>query len=537
MSGSWSPGSLWARLAAAFRSMKVRVFLAAFVVALVPLATMVGWGLLWQKEVIDQQWQDARTRNAEVHSAWDRLGAGEPATEWSGEDDLTTMMRSLAGMQTELSRADYEGLLGRVAALMNTSRGNYVMMKVKPQELSAPAGPFAEHPQALAQLRARAYWWGDATYSWTDVASDSSSSSDGFSTMGEDTPTVAWMPSADQAWYVQVTSAYQNPPHGEPTWWIAAVIGVMLAIIAGLAVLAALLATRGVAKPLKGMAAASDRLAEDVAAEPVPVRGPSEVRCAARAFNAMAARLTKAQDTEQQFLLSVSHELKTPLTSIKGYGEALAEGAVSAAEAGPVVADEAGRMQRLVQDLLDLGRVRKSSFGVRHEAVRLDEVVREAVRRYEPLAETCKVELRTAVPAEGSPADGQTVALADADRVLQVVSNLVENAVRCAPAFSDVTVITGVADRAKADRDEVYVRVADSGLGLQDEELEHAFDRFYLYERYGRERQVGSGLGLAIVKELTEAMGGRVEVAARPGSGTTFTVSLPRSSAGEPDPS
>jgi signal transduction histidine kinase len=181
----------------------------------------------------------------------------------------------------------------------------------------------------------------------------------------------------------------------------------------------------------------------------------------------------------------------------------------------------------LVQDLLDLGRARKSTFGVRHEAVDLAQVVREAVRRYGPRADEYRVELVSAVPDNDAVVgQGSVAAIADSDRVLQVISNLVENAVRCAPAFSRVTVTIGAGQDG---RDEVFVRVADSGLGLQDEELAHAFDRFYLYERYGRERPVGTGLGLAIVKDLTEAMGGRVAVDSRPGDGTVFTVSLPRS--------
>jgi signal transduction histidine kinase len=504
---------------ALLRSMKTRVFLAAVAVALVPLATFVGWGLLLQKDQIENESAQIDARNGTVHAAWDQLGVNETARA----------MSSLSSMRDKLSPAEYRELLSRVVVLMESSDRAYAIARTTPAALIATHGLLGNYPGSLAKLRQQGYLWGDATAWYQDESARWTEAESSFGWMGEDTPFVAWMPERNRVWYVQVSPVYPSLPEGVPAKWIATVIVVMLIVIAGFAVLATLLATRGVAKPLKRMALASNRLTAAGDVEPVPVKGPSEVRRATEAFNAMAARLAEAQDTEQQFLLSVSHELKTPLTSIKGYGEALTEGAVAGDEAGPVVAEEAGRMQRLVQDLLDLGRTRKSTFGVRHEAVDLAQVGREAVRRHESRAEEYKVELVSAVPDYDAPGYRAIAAIADGDRLLQVVSNLVENAVRCAPAFSRVTVTVGEHVRSQTGRDEVFVRVADSGLGLQEDELEHAFDRFYLYERYGRERPVGTGLGLAIVKELTEAMGGHVEVAGRPGDGTVFTVSLPRS--------
>jgi len=131
------------------------------------------------------------------------------------------------------------------------------------------------------------------------------------------------------------------------------------------------------------------------------------------------------------------------------------------------------------------------------------------VRRYQQQADAFGVALT-------AQTDGAAPAVADADRVLQVVSNLVENALRLTPAGGEVKV---------AARPGV-LRVEDTGPGLGDEERAHAFERFYLHERYGRERAVGTGLGLAIVKELTEAMGGSVEVESIPGRQTAFTVRL-----------
>jgi two-component system sensor histidine kinase BaeS len=224
----------------------------------------------------------------------------------------------------------------------------------------------------------------------------------------------------------------------------------------------------------------------------------------------MAAQLARARETEQAFLLSVSHELKTPLTSIRGYAEGLADGALPPVEAGETIRREAKRLERLVQDLLDLARMNRSAFEVHREEIDLAEGARDAAARYRGQAEAFGVELRLEA-AEAAPAIG------DADRALQVLSNLVENALRSTPAGGSVTV------RAAPG----LLEVADTGPGLAPDELPRAFERFFLYRRYGAERAVGTGLGLAIVKELTEAMRGRVEVSNRPGGGLTFSVRLP----------
>ena len=210
----------------------------------------------------------------------------------------------------------------------------------------------------------------------------------------------------------------------------------------------------------------------------------------------MAAELAKARDAERAFLLSVSHELKTPLTAIRGHAEALSEEVVTPVEAGGVIAREAARLERLVRDLLDLARLNhRRGFSVERAELDLGEVVHETALRYEAQARVYDIELNAS-------AEPGARALADHDRVLQVLSNLVENALRITPPGGSVSVT------AEPGR----LGVSDTGPGLDAEELPHAFDRFYLYDRYASERKVGTGLGLAIVRELVDAMGGTVEV-------------------------
>jgi two-component system sensor histidine kinase BaeS len=293
--------------------------------------------------------------------------------------------------------------------------------------------------------------------------------------------------------------------------WVPFVYSLLFAALvsAVLAALAAFLLARRIARPVHRVAEASRSLARGTHPEPLPAEGPSELATLAVAFNDLATQLTTAREAERSFLMSVSHELKTPLTAIRGYAEALQDGALEPADVAATVSLEAARLERLVGDLLDLARMNRTDFSVHSSEIDLAEVAEDAVRRYEQQAELFGVTLVAAY-------DGPSPAIADADRVLQVVSNLVENALRLSPRDGEVRIVTSPG----------VLRVEDTGPGLETDDRARAFERFYLHERYGRERPVGTGLGLAIVKELTEAMGGTVEVASEPGTRTAFTVRL-----------
>jgi two-component system OmpR family sensor kinase len=285
---------------------------------------------------------------------------------------------------------------------------------------------------------------------------------------------------------------------------VAALTGALLAALAALAL------ARPIARPLRRVAAASRRLAESGLEQPLPLEGPAEVRSLAASFNEMATELGRARATERQFLLSVSHELKTPLTAVRGYAEGVADGALDASEAMETILREASRLERLVGDLLDLARMNRSEFSVHPSPIDLGQLAREVVARYGVQAEGFGLQLQLEA-AEPAPA------FADYDRVLQIVSNLLENALRVTPAGGVVRVVA----------ESGGIAVEDTGPGLSPDELPHAFERFFLYSRYGGERHVGTGLGLAIVKELAEAMNGSVAVVSESGTGTRFSVRLP----------
>ena len=326
---------------------------------------------------------------------------------------------------------------------------------------------------------------------------------------------VAWRASTGQVYYY--TDYWGDLQTFAPYAPISRLVPIGLlgiALIAILGILGAWILSRSVVRPVRRLAAASGRLAEGEAGVTVTPEGPRELRELADSFNDMNAKLTKAQETEQAFLLSVSHELKTPLTSIRGYAEGIGDGTVPPADGSVVIGAESARLERLVGDLLDSARMRKSAFAVRREAVDLTALAHDVARRFEGTAHDAGLTLLLNTEAGGG-------AVADNDRLLQVVSNLVENAIRCTPAPGTVTITTASG----------AVTVSDTGRGLTGDDLPRAFERFYLYSRYGTDRPVGTGLGLAIVKELTEAMGGTVSVSSAVGVGTAFTVVLPHEEA------
>jgi two-component system OmpR family sensor kinase len=292
--------------------------------------------------------------------------------------------------------------------------------------------------------------------------------------------------------------------------WRPYLEGLLLAAAIGVTLAAAIsfLLARRIARPVRRVAEASRRLAAGIAPGLVPAEGAAELASLAESFNHMAVELEHARDAERAFLLSVSHELKTPLTAVLGYAEGLADGAVDAKTAATTISKEGGRLDRLVRDLLDLARMNRREFAVRKETLDLHAIASECLRRHEPQAESYGIELAL-------DADDVAPARGDADRVLQALSNLVENALRVSPAGGSVRIIVRPG----------LVAVEDDGPGLRPDEIPRAFERFFLHSRYAGTRAVGTGLGLAIVDELARAMDGVVDVRTRPGR-TRFSLRL-----------
>ncbi|MGH2905174.1 MAG: ATP-binding protein [Solirubrobacterales bacterium] len=295
--------------------------------------------------------------------------------------------------------------------------------------------------------------------------------------------------------------------------------GLVLAalIAAALSAAAAALIARRITRPIGQVVAASAELAAGRTPERLEVPEETELAELATTFNNMADQLAHAREAERVVLMSASHELRTPLTAISGYAEGIEDGTIDAKTGSAVIVSESQRLERLVQDLLVLARLEQGTFETRSEQVDLAKVAETARSRLALRAGEAGVNLQTQI-APGA------IAVADSDRVLQIVTNLVDNAVRITPQGGDVTVAAAPGE----------IVVSDTGPGIPASDLPHVFERFHLRKRRGMGSPDGSGIGLAIARELSEAMGGSVAVQSKEGEGARFTVSLRRPAAAAP---
>jgi len=294
----------------------------------------------------------------------------------------------------------------------------------------------------------------------------------------------------------------------------ALILGFAAAVVVAVA-LAVLMATR-IARPIADLSAASGRVARGEYEQRVP-RAEGELGELADAFNAMAAGLAANEQRRRDLIGDVAHELRTPITSIRGYVEGLEAGVFAPGpDAWRVLDEQTARLERLVEDLAVLWRAESNDLRLVLEAIDGSAVMVDAVERHRAVAASRQIDL-----AVGSSESSWL--RADRVRLAQVIDNLVGNALRYTQAGGHVRLDLW----RQAGR--VAVSVADDGPGLEPEQAAHVFDRFYRADPSRSREAGGSGLGLAITRSLVEAMGGSIEVASEgPGQGTRFTVRLPQ---------
>ncbi len=316
---------------------------------------------------------------------------------------------------------------------------------------------------------------------------------------------------------VAATRRAVDPLAGTYRWML---LGALASI--AVSVLVAILLSRSLARPVADVAAAAHRIAEGhldtrlgstSSSERDRSRRPNEVDELVEAVDSMAEGLERSRGLERQFLLSVSHDLRTPLTSIRGYAEGLVDGAVTdVSGAGEVILSEAARLDRLVRDLLDLARLDTRQFALDLQPTDLAGTTTAVVHGFGPTATEAGISLSV-----GS--GGPSMAMVDRDRWSQVVGNLVANGLRYGSTSVRVTI--------QASGDWIEVRVSDDGPGIDADDLPHVFERLYVAQHRPADRESGSGLGLAIVRELVEAMDGTVRAVSPPDGGTEMVVRLP----------
>ncbi|MDQ6687918.1 MAG: HAMP domain-containing histidine kinase [Actinomycetota bacterium] len=297
----------------------------------------------------------------------------------------------------------------------------------------------------------------------------------------------------------------------------------LLALLVGIAVAvpASVVVSRALARPLRHTVDGARALAGGRRDVRVPVEGPEEVADVASAINSLAASLERSEEQQRSFLLSVSHDLRTPLTALRGYAESLAAGLVTPHEVpqvARVMTGEAERLERLIADLLDLARLGADRFRVELAQSDLGSVVEATGVAWAPRCRAVGVPLRVANTVAG------VLVTTDAGRVRQVLDGLLENALRVTPAGGELVLA------ARLEPAGVVLEVRDGGPGLTSEDVAQAFHPGVLYERYHGVRPSGTGLGLAIVHGLVERLGGRIEAGHAPEGGARFTVRLPRHS-------
>ena len=284
------------------------------------------------------------------------------------------------------------------------------------------------------------------------------------------------------------------------------------------AVFVSVMLSQRVIAPLQDMMNASQRIAEGHYDERVQVQSADELGQLAARFNQMAEKLEQVESMRRRLIGDVSHELRTPLTAIKGSMEGLMDGVLPATpETYQQIHAEADRLGRLVDDLQELSRVEARAYELDLRGVDVPTIVQTVTKRLTPQAESKGLALDLNLPPD------LPRLLADEDRTVQVLTNLVANAIQHTPDTGKVTV------SAARVKDEVQISVRDTGIGIPPEHLAHLFDRFYRVDK-SRSRRAGggSGIGLTIARHFVEAMGGRIWAESEGESkGSVFTFTLP----------
>lgn len=310
--------------------------------------------------------------------------------------------------------------------------------------------------------------------------------------------------------------------------------GILLALGIGLVVATAagVLLARLLGRPLRRLADGARSLAGGRRGVPIEPQPVTEIEDIAQALRTLDTALATSEDRQREFLLSVSHEIRTPLTAIRGYAEALADGVIppdGVAAAGRTLSAEAERLRRFLDDLLELARLEADDFTIVPQSLDARDTVAAVLRAWAAASNAAGVGLRSELPADPLPVS------TDEMRLRQILDGLVENALRVAPAGSEIVVTgralsgTGLGAGPARGAGAVELAVRDQGPGLSADDAPVAFDRGTLHARYRGARPVGTGLGLSIAHTLAVRLGGAIDAAPGDGGGAVFRVTLPSS--------
>ncbi|MFD0695850.1 ATP-binding protein [Paenibacillus sp. GCM10027628] len=297
---------------------------------------------------------------------------------------------------------------------------------------------------------------------------------------------------------------------------IRTMIVTSLAIVLLIGSLLILIASRYIVSPVKMLTLATNRLARGNFNVNVKVKRKDEIGFLAESFNYMAGELKQLEQMRQDFVSNVSHEIQSPLTSIRGFSKALRQPDIKEQDRDrylEIIERESERLSRLSENLLKLASLESEHHPFHSTTFDLDEQLRRVVVFYEPQWSEKQLELDLILP--------KLKITADADQLNQVWINLLGNAIKFTPPHGMIRL------KLEAQTDRVHVLIQDSGIGIRKEDLERIFDRFYKADP-ARQRDIGgSGLGLAIARKIVDMHKGMIEVRSEPGDGTLFVITLP----------
>jgi signal transduction histidine kinase len=275
--------------------------------------------------------------------------------------------------------------------------------------------------------------------------------------------------------------------------------------------------SRRILHPISALTSAARKLGRGDLSQRVKVKSRDEVGELATTFNAMADELERTEQLRRSMVADAAHELRTPLTNIRGYLEAIKDGVIKA-DAGTIESmhEEALLLTHLADDLQELALVDAGELRLDVRADDVAEIVRKAVAAIQPQATAKQISVETKLAPDLSPV------MVDAERIGQVLRNLLSNAVAYTPEGGEVSVLV------RSLGEWVEVRVADSGIGIAAGDMPFIFERFYRADKSRSRATGGVGLGLTIIKRLVEAHGGSIEVHSEEGRGSTFVFTVPR---------
>jgi len=282
-------------------------------------------------------------------------------------------------------------------------------------------------------------------------------------------------------------------------------------------ILIAVLLARSMYVPIRHVTNAAEEIARGNYEQEVTVAGPKEVRGLAASFNQMAKEVKRSQQMLRDFVADASHELRSPLTSIKGFAQAIVDGTARDKEArlkaASVIEDESKRMMRLVEELLEFSRLESGQIMMVKESVDLKDLLQQCREIFLMRAKEKNIQLRTDIEPL-LPVTG------DIDRLEQVFSNLLDNALKHTPSGGKINIVA-----RQPHPNFVKITVTDTGPGIPGEQLRHVFERFYRADPSAG--KAGAGLGLAIARQIVLAHGGDITAKSSLGQGTEFLVRLP----------